>query len=141
MASFAARNARCEINGVKWYARKWTVNLKADELDVTTFEDGGYANFLAGMVTAEINVEGFFQDNLSPLSNLSLYPGSILTNLKLYLNNAAGLANAWPNNGFLPASFFLFPSVIVLSADTMADVKGALEFNFNARNKGSFTMP
>src|SRR5262249_2010652 len=49
MAVYSGRNAAVRVNSTLCYANKWTVNDKTDQIDVSTFEDLGFANYIGGL--------------------------------------------------------------------------------------------
>jgi hypothetical protein len=128
MAAFSAKNARVKINGTFYKAMKWAVKVKVDEVDISNFETGGYADYTSGLLEAEISVEGFYDSGNPPYPNLT--PGSILSNVLLYVD----FVN-------IPGSFWSFPSVLVFDTDNDAEARGTVKFSFRGKNKGTFSFP
>ncbi len=127
-------------------AYHWSVNTKTDDADVTSFESGGFEEWLsnvgnagAGYVTspgnytvlgADISVEAFWDASKNPISSvgvLKIVPGTLIS-LGLYINRV--LNRRWT-----------FPSVKVSTASVDAEVKGGVKFNFSGKGDGVWQVP
>ncbi len=126
----SAKNASVRIGATVHYATEWTVNPTADELETSNFEGGGFGDETTGLTRCEISCKGWLDCSANPYdAPLSLTPGTVLTNLKFYLNTVAG-------------PFWLFPSAVVLTSPMSGvQVTGLLPFEFTAKAKGTFTAP
>ena len=131
MPAFSAKQARVQINGTNVLANKWSCKIKVDELDITNFETSGYADYIGGVIEAEVDCDIQWNSSAHPTSNPpNLVAGATITNLKLYLD----LAN-------LHGAFFLFPSFLILDCSAEAEARGILRFTFRGKNKGTFSYP
>lgn len=110
-------------------AYKWTVEVRADEIDVTNFESGGFTDYLTSYVDAMGTVDAFWdKDDNQPFDDPpQLLPGQ-QTNLTLYMHT--DLLN-----------YFRFPIAIILSSTVDAAVRDVVRYNFTFRNKGPFYYP
>jgi hypothetical protein len=126
----SAKNASVRVNGVVHYATQWDCTPDADELPTDNFEGNGFKQLITGLIGCEVKVEGWFDCSANPYdAPLSLVPGQVLVNLKLYLNTVAG-------------PFWLFPSFQVLTAPMSGvQVKGLLPFSFSGKANGTFLSP
>lgn len=131
MPAFSARCAYVFVNNsINLLANRWTVNVRVDEIDATSFVDCGFVRFIPGPAMAEINVDGYY-DSLAnrpvheAASNLKAGTEVVL---KLYQNTFA-------------SPFWDFPVALITSVQGEAEVKGIKKYNFSARNQGVFTYP
>jgi hypothetical protein len=128
----SAKNAQVRIGAFVYVARKWVITPTGEELDITNFEGGGFADRLVGILDCEIMVDADY-DSQAALSNFNNPPniviGAVLSTIKLYLNLTSG------------TQFWLFPSAIVTTTPMNADVRGKLELSFTAKTKGTFSYP
>src|SRR5689334_2659878 len=86
----SAKNAGVRINSNVYTARKWVVTPKVDELDVSNFETGGYGDEIGGLLYAEFTVDADMDGNQNAYdSPISVQPGTVLSNVFLYLNGPA----------------------------------------------------
>lgn len=139
MPAISTRNARVEVFiwdagvTVVLLATRWSVEARSDEIDVTNFETGGFAEFLPGYVEANISVDGFYEKEGTPFAynigtpmiNAGNYVG-----LTLYASRDAG-----------GVDYFDFPKAFILSATGEAAVRDAARVSFTARNFGPFEYP
>lgn len=137
MPAVSTRNARVLVkeltNGIQSVilGTRWTVDVNADEIDVTNFESGGFVEYLASYLQAMISVDGFYEPVGFPIATNGFAfcaPGNFVE-LTLY----ATRANA--------QDFFHFPRAVVLTAHTEAAVRDAVRVSFTARNDGKFDYP
>lgn len=130
MPAISTKKCKVQIDGVTLLANKWTVEIHADEIDVTTFESGGFAEYLASYVDAMVTVDAFWDPDDNPFANApDITVANELSEVKLFLRRAE--AN----------DCFVFPTLVVLSCVTDAVVRDAIRFNFTGRNKGVFYYP
>lgn len=143
MPAFSARNARISLEGVNLLGLKWTVNAKVDEVDVSSFESYGYADYIGGLWEADISFDAIHNGGVTALTNL--YPGRITvspsyfyldagTSLQVY-NNAVTIASA--ANG----RRFIFASLLISSVSVDAEVRSFVRLSVTAKAKGPFTYP
>lgn len=127
----SCKNSRVQLNGANtYYATKWTVDIKADEIDVTNFESGGFTEYITAYVDSNISVDSIWNAAVNDFTAAGqINTGRVITNLKLFLSTAAG------------APCFTFPSAIIISVTPDASVRDAMRYSFTARNQGSFSYP
>lgn len=114
-------------------ATQWTVEVRADEIDITNFETGGFAQFLPSYVEAHISVDGFYNTSTNPFGPNSPEPLIMAGNkvkLQLYYLNPT------TNN-----DLFTFPEAFIMSATGGSAVRDAGRVSFTARNYGAFSYP
>jgi hypothetical protein len=135
MAVSSTKNARVSVipygGGASsdLIATKWTVEVRADEIDITNFESGGFTDYLTSYVDAMGTVDGFWDKaNNAPFAG----PPSILVGdqpaLTLYMHTEN-------------LNYYRFPVVIILSSTTDVSVRDVVRYNFSFRNKGIFYYP
>lgn len=127
--AYSSRNAQVRYGSgpTTLTSKSWDVTPKADKLETTNFEGSGYAEFIAGVRQCDVQIQ--FSDNgaANPFDG-GLTAGSIISNLKLYLNTTAG-------------PYWLFPSFFVESVSMKADVKEQMMDSLTGSGTGTFTYP
>ena len=166
-SAFSARNSRIAINGqglalnppsissgTFLYARKWTIGIRVDDLDVATFEDYGFANHEDGLMDADISFDGFWDarvDGAGLNGSLNaatappvLYPGALLSN-SFYFIKGSGDNSALNNQLGVGAinygAAYYFPLHKLFSCTVDAGVRDTLNISYTARNQGVFYCP
>jgi hypothetical protein len=140
MPPISTRNARVTVTNqvtsqsANILATRWVVEVKADEIDTTTFESGGYAEFLPSYVQADISVDGFYESGGSPFAydagvDLCCAGSYVALDLYSHRTGAAGTDG------------FFFPAAYILTASGATAVRDAARVSFTAKNVGSFTYP
>lgn len=125
----SGKNAVVRIGTTVVTCHDWSVDYSADELPVDNFEDGGFGRTTTGLLRAKITLEMDADSAANPYdSPIALNPGTVVTNLKCYLN---GTSNA----------FWLFPTAVVLTAPQKAGVKGTISNTFTLASQGVFSQP
>lgn len=130
VGAISAKNAQIRTAGsTVLEAAEWSVNDNADEIDDTSFEDGGYGSLETGIKQATVNIKGFW----NPTSNqhttpLNIFSGSTLTTSKLYLNSTTG-------------KYWDFPILKILTVNSVAAVRGGIQYDFTAKSDGAYTPP
>jgi len=132
MAACSTKNARVEV-GTPFStleATKWTVEARADEIDVTNFESGGYTDYLTSYIDANGTVDAFWDKSTNvPFADPPLVlPGNQLA-VRLHLHKNTVDA------------YYDFPVAIILSSSVDAAVRDVIRYNFTFRNKGYFVYP
>ena len=136
-------------------ARKWTIGVRVDELDVATFEDLGFTNYEDGLMDADIAVDAFWSiaqnvNGMQPPNGSAtvstapplIYPGAVLTYNAFYVKGAGqGAANGLGQTGGEASVYFYFPTIKIFSAVNDAEVRNTLNVSFTAKNLGRFLMP
>ena len=140
MAAFSARNARVIYEGLALLALKWTVNVKADELDVSNMESQGYADFIGGLWEADISIDAIVD---SANAAFYIWPGKSTSTVTFYFDS--GTARKITNNNQYDASTtaktIAFNSLFISSVNVDAEVRGFVRMSISAKNKGYFQMP
>lgn len=130
MAAISARKARVTIGGTNLLATKWTVEIKSDEIDVTNFESGGFADYMTTYVDAMVTVDAFYDPANNPHGDPpNILTGNILEDVELWTKTT------------IVAENFSFPLLLVLSCTVDAAVRDAVRISFTGRNKGPFVYP
>jgi hypothetical protein len=147
MAAFrplSAKNAKVRISTFVgttetinvYTAKKWSVNPTADELDTTNFEGDGFGDRIAGILDAEFTVDADWDSNNNNyLDPPDIVPGAEIFNVKLFLDGDE------PISMTTDPRFWFFPSALVLSVPSNAEVRGLLTISFTAKNKGIYYPP
>lgn len=120
---------RVKATGVNLKLNKWSVTPRSEDIDTTNFESGGYEEGIGGVVGADVTFEGLWDAGQNPYDNPPLLvPGTIITNVYLYINKNE-------------TQFFLFPSLRIIQAPVNVDVPGKSTYSITAKSDGSFTFP
>lgn len=133
----SAKNAKVRIDTFAFTSKKWTVTPKADKIDTTHFESGGYAASISGIVSIEFSIEADYDAANNPYDlPVGLQPGIDETGsepspthlVKLYLNDLTG-------------PYWQITAANVWEAPMTADVKGALGISLKGEGTGTFIFP
>ncbi len=129
MAIFSGKNARVTVGVTDLCMVKWTINGKVDELDVTCFESGGYAEYQGGFQEADINFEGFWEldDHANP-PNIMPNTFNALTIFMDRINAGAGVS-------FFTSDFFI--STVTVDAEA----RGMVKITVSGKASGQFNYP
>lgn len=158
---FSSRNSRVGLGAGSFtgapttylYARKWTLGVMVDELDVSTFEEYGFTNCEDGLMSADVSFDGFWDSRLdgslgavvgSTATNLPpvLYPGAVLTHAKFFVKGAnQGTTNGLGVGLADNSVFYYFPELKLFGATVDAEVRNTLNVSFNAKSRGRFYFP
>ncbi len=133
---FSAKNAKVRSgSGVATVtAKKWSVDVDADEIEVSNFEAAGFSDTITGLlrasITIELDLDGASGKNPWDSANTNVYwrPGQDVTSLTLYFNDTSG--PSW-----------IFPSARVTKSSNPMDVKQSGQATFMLKNRGTFTFP
>jgi hypothetical protein len=130
---------RLAVNGTNLNAGEWSVDPKADMVDVTSFEDvdpvtgATFQMNAQGKLSANFTFKLYFDASTGkhPHVNIGLTPGATLTSVKLFVDKLVA-ARCWT-----------FPFAKVVGTPTVARVQGsnAIEVTVNAVSQGVFTAP
>jgi hypothetical protein len=125
----SAKNAKVRINNVVYTAKRWVVTPVADEIDTSNFEGAGFTDRIAGLSDCEFTVDADWDSAGNNFANPpNIVIGQTLSTVKLFLNDTSSV-------------FWLFPSALITTTPTTAEVRGAIIVSFTAKNKGTFTYP
>lgn len=127
---------------VKLFATRWAVLVRSAEIDITNFEDNGFANYVTIYQEAEIDIEAMYPRTgaLDGAGGAAVWPhanppnikgGTELTNVLLYTDRTGtwqGALVAWN-----------FPSIVVIELRSEQTVRDAVKYSFRARAQGEFT--
>lgn len=132
---FSAKNAkvRSGAGGATVTAKKWTVDDDADELEVSNFEGGGFADVITGLqratITVEVDLDGqAASTNPWDVTGVQWISGRDINNLVLYLNDVGG--PSW-----------VFPQVRCIKGNNPSDVKQQGMVTFTFKSRGFYTRP
>ena len=125
---FSAKNAMVRIGGTPLAVKSWNVDAKADEIDTTNTEGGGFYSGLIGIQSAEVTMEFDVDSLASPYNNPpNLGPGET-TEVKLYWDGLAG-------------PFWYFPKLLIFGAPNKANVKEAVGMSIRGKGNGIYGFP
>lgn len=128
---FSAKNSpvRSGAGATVLTAKKWVVDDKVDELDVSNFEAAGFYDFIPGLKMARITIDFDIDGQANPWdATPSWKKGTTGTLLKCYHNSVTG-------------PYWSFPSYLVVSGPTTADVKQAAQSQVVIVAKGAYVEP
>ena len=135
----AGPRGRTQVNGNNLNAGEWSVDPKADMVDVTSFEDvavqdgNTYQTNLDGKRSASFSFKMYFDGTAGndPHISLGIVPGAKLGNTKLFVDKRVN-GRCWS-----------FPFAMVVGTPTSARVAGsnAIEVTVNCVSQGYFTPP
>lgn len=130
MASFiCGYNSKVRVGATVVTAHSSTVNVDTQEIDVTNFEGGGFADFLMCILAATSTIDAHWDALADPLDDPpNLRPAQIIANFFVYVNTLAG-------------PFWSFPLATVKSFNFKTGAKEAVAFTSMVRNKGAFLFP
>ncbi len=127
---FSGKSASFSINSTAYTGNDgWTVEESPTELRTDNTAGAGFSDRIIGSKDINVTIEQNWDASANPLDTpINLYPGSVLTNLKLFLNGAS-------------SPFWLLPSALVLSVSNPAKVNEKVTLSIKIGNKGTFTRP
>ena len=126
---FSAKNAKVRYSATTAITMKeWSVEHDVGEIDTSNFEGAGYTDRIAGLKDVTITLTMDYDSGANPLDITGFYPGSNVTNLRLYLNDTT-------------SPYWSFPSAICLKVSEPAKVKEGMPITFTLKNKGTFSLP
>ena len=139
MSAFAGKNARITIGGISnLTGTKWSINIKADDLDVTNFESPIFFpafgattarayECVGGIIEADISFDAVFDSVTTPFSSPpALYSGTtVLITLDPDRNNIAITTFAG--------------TMLVVNVMTDASVRGIVTYSVSGKFTGSVT--
>ena len=123
----SAKNAKVRINGATFTAKKWTVTPKADKIDNTNFEGGGFGSNNPGIVEADIEIDADFDGNANPY-DVPIQASTQLTSVHLFINDITG-------------PFWSFPLLNVYEVPNDAPVRENVHVNIKGSSTGQFIYP
>lgn len=127
---YSAKNAKIRIGAgaVTFASKKWVGDDKVDELDTSNFETAGFTDRIAGLADIVLTIDMDI-DGANPWDGaVNLRKGTILTNVRAYLNDLTG-------------PYFSLPVAIVLSGPVTHDVKQTGQMQVVIKNKGTWSYP
>lgn len=128
MAFYSAKNARVSVGNTNLFAMKWSINTKVDELDVSNFEGQGYAQWIGGLLDADISVDCVWDANQNPTGNPpNLIPGQLVSTVKFYAD--------WRGLGpFGAGEAWTFPSLLITALNQETEVRSFIKYSWTAKN-------
>lgn len=125
---YASKGSRIEADSVIMYQSEWSVDDKADPLDLTMFETDGEEMLTTGIEGLDYNCGGNFRADVNAFSAPGIFPQDSFPNLLLYLNVAGG-------------SFWEMPFAAILSANNGTNVKQLVTFKWAGRSQPGWSRP
>jgi hypothetical protein len=124
---YSAKNAKVRFGAgpSTLHAKAWEITPKADLVDTTNFESGGYKESIFGIHEASITIT-FDDDGANNVRDLGLTEGASVS-LKLYLNGVGG--PHW--NG----------TINIATQPMRADVRQAVGCTLTGEFTGTFSGP
>lgn len=125
--AFSGKNARVRIGLATFLCGvKWTVNMRADELDTTCFENVGFGSVIAGVHEAEVTLEGIWENSIHA-NPPDIMPGnSLIVELFIDWQNLAGVK-------------YFFPDLLVLSVNVDTEVRGLIKYTLSGKTRGTWS--
>ncbi len=130
MTFFAGFDARVSLDGQFLDCTKWTVDDKADEIDVTTTETDGFGQWITGVRDCEVTLELLFNSVGDPLSSAPTITVGNVMHLKLF-----------EHFSLIPLRFWDFPLFLICGISQDIEPRGAVKINVRGRSTDSFTDP
>jgi hypothetical protein len=126
----SCKKSRVRLDGIDLYANRWSIEIRADELDVTNFESDGYVEYITAYVDATITVDALWDTafNDFSLAGGGVNVGRSIDTCRFYLNRDAGL-------------LFEFSTIVIVSVTPEASVRDVMRYSFTARPRGSWIYP
>ena len=131
MEHASGKNSTFAVNGTSYDGKGWTVDPQAAESRTDNTSDNGYSNRIVNMKDCKFTLEfdwDVSENLMSATPNLAI--GTVLTNVKLFLDEAGSSTCYWS-----------FPSAIVLSTPMQSKVGDTIKWTVNCANKGAFSPP
>lgn len=128
--AYSGKNARVLI-GTNTYlcAVKWTVDMRADELDVTCFNSAGQGRWKAGVHDQEITIEGLWETGIHD-NPPGLVPGDYVT-ITLFVD----FLN-------IVTQVYVFYDVLLLDVNVDAEVRGLVKYTIRGKARSTnSTLP
>jgi hypothetical protein len=118
------------INGTNYDGNEgWSIDCSPAELRTDNTAGGGASDRITGTKDLQGTMEMSWDSSRNPFdAPLTLAAGTVLTNLKLYLNGPT-------------SPFYSLPKAIVLKDTTSAKVNEKVAITISFGNKGAFTRP
>lgn len=130
MGAISTRNGRVMIGATSSttavLAARWSVEFTSDEVDVTNFEGGGFAEWIPSHVDAKVSFDGFYDLSADPFNSASpgLVAGTIIA-CRLYMRRTGNLN-------------FYFPKLSLFNVNVEAGVRDAVRYSVMGKNLGQF---
>lgn len=126
---YHGKNSLFESDGTVVHSKGWSVNPSVAEEDITNTSDEGYTDVLALNKSLSVTVEFHWDAQTNILDDpISLHEGSVVTNLKLYLDGPS-------------SPFWLLPKGLVTETPQESKVDGAGKITLTIKNKGKYFRP
>lgn len=89
MPAFSTRCSAVTVGTFFHKATMWSIEIVADEIDVTNFETGGFVDYIGSYVQANWNFDAFVSDDdnvtfAGDENAASLNPGKEITDLRMW---------------------------------------------------------
>lgn len=137
-----SRNSHVSVDGTLLLATKWTVEIRADEIDITNFESGGFTEQETGYIDATITFDAFWECNLNIFEEdpPQIIPGT-KHNVKCYIRGTPARAVAVPAAAVIPDEHFTFTCAKCITCNVTSAVRDVARYDAVFRNNGEFTLP
>ncbi len=112
-------------------AKKWAITPKVDALDITNFEGDGFADWIGGILEADVTIDFDWDSDAdgNPFNDPpDLSPGAIDGQFQLFTNG-------------LTSPFWQFPLTLVVDTPQTAEVRGVITGTLSFKSKGVFIAP
>lgn len=122
--------AQFGLNGTDYTGNDgWSVDSSPAELRTDNTAGGGCSDRIIGTKDIKATIDMSWDASRNPFDTpIAFAAGTILTNLKLYLNGPT-------------SPFYLLPKAIVLKDSVAAKVGELIKVSVDIANKGAFTRP
>lgn len=133
-AKFFRFSARVGDSATRFNAigEKFSVTPKLQKIDITNSESFGYGEYAAGIVDADVSLDGFCVTGIS--QTVLLAPRiALLDAILLVYRTAEGQVDG--------PQMFLFPHLFIEELEITGSVREAVKFRMKASANGPFLMP
>lgn len=123
--AYSGKNARVYVGDSLYLcAVKWTVDMRADELDVTCFNSAGQGRWKAGVHDQEITIEGLWE------SGFHANPPDIRTGMAVKIVLFVDFINA-------NTQAYTFYDVLLLDVNVDAEVRGLVKYTIRGKARST----
>lgn len=104
MTAFAGFGGRITVGTGATVLRgyRWVVDWKADDFDVSCFENNAYGNYIAGLIDADVTIDAYWDTIDNPFAApMSIAPGANIGPLTILYTKSNGVSQLWNFANFL----------------------------------------
>ncbi len=121
MSFYSGKFARVQVDSSQYLCNvKWSITSRVDELDRYCSTDDGWGMWMGGVVGADVNIEGYWEDNIHE------DPPGLVVNHYITLD-------IWPDFVNLNAKKFTFPKFLISHLTVDAEVRGLVKYTISGK--------